>query len=172
MRLLPYAILISLIVVPVSAQLGDVDNIEQSESPRGLFFSFHNKSPFASTKIGVRNGPLALFGGLDLIRIGLTMDDDYTSYATDYVTGRTYKDYESEDHVEFTGVFFIPHAGLKYFLRESPLSLYVTGDIFFILPSIKGASEGREVEYNPDGSVYWIDDWDYSLETDEEEMIE
>ncbi len=39
------------------------------------------------------------------------------------------------------------------------------------IPSVDGRSEGKETEYNPDGSIDWIDEWDNKLTKDDKKMI-
>jgi len=170
MRQVILAILIGMLAVPVCAQY-DLSEPAQIPKPSGLFFSFASGSPLYSTKIGLRMGPLAPYGAFDIINLSFSVDDESTSYVTDQYNYR-YKDYEYEDHIEASGTLIIPRAGAKLFLGQFPLNLYATGDVFYILPSVKMESKGKDVEYNPDGSIYYYDEWEYSLETDEEEMIE
>jgi len=139
----------------------------------GVWFSFKTGFPLTGSSVGLKMGSLAPYGGIDAFRINMEVKDEYTSWDTDYWgNGNLYKKYERTSTFSASVILFAPHAGLRFYLKQSTLKLYVKGDIMLFIPSVDGKDKGERIWYNPDGSIEDIDKWDDSLDNEDIESIE
>ena len=159
-KILTSAILIGL-MVPVSLP-----------AQRGLTVSFKSRWPVNGTSIGLKLGPLAAYGGVDLVRLAFQSDYESTYYHRDWETDRLYRSSEYESEYDIKARLAIPQAGLKFYAVQSSLKAYLFGEVFLILPSVEGKDKGKDVNYNPDGTIAWIDEWDDTLDKKEVKQIE
>jgi hypothetical protein len=143
----------------------------------GLFFSFKSGNPISGSMAGLKLGPLAPFGGLDIVRLAGKFDSDYTSWNAEflgynwetdqYEYGDLYKDYEYSSQFEGSALLFMPHAGVRVYLNK----FYLMGDLMMVLPSVDGRSKGERIWYDESGYPYDIDRWDDKLKEKEKEDI-
>ncbi|MBA7642543.1 MAG: hypothetical protein GH143_08970 [Calditrichaeota bacterium] len=147
---------------------------------RGLTVSFKSRWPVNGTSIGLKLGPLAAYGGVDLVRLAGNFESTSTTYDREW-----YYDYETEQS-EYSDLFLrhqstssfkgaalliIPHVGVKFYLMQSALNAYLFGNGRLIIPSVEGRSQGWWKDYDPDGNVMDQDSWDdYLTETDRKKI--
>jgi len=142
----------------------------------GIWFSFKTGFPIAGSSIGLKLGPLAPYGGIDIVRISGSFEDSGDSWARDYdwyndTYGPWYKESEYSSTFEGSATLFMPNVGLRFYLKQQTLKLYVKGDLTLIIPSVNGRDKGNEIDYNSDGSIDWIDSWDNSLSDSDKKDI-
>lgn len=168
-RTILVAILISMIV-PITLQA----------QKSGLTVSFKSYGPINGTSVGLKLGPLAVFGGLDIARISAEFessstryrkDEYYDSQTGDYSYSPLYKYYESSSSFMGNALLAIPHVGGKLFLSQSPLIFYIFGAGRMVIPSVEGISEGEWTRYDMDGRVTDSDYWSEELEEPDKEQI-
>jgi len=139
----------------------------------GLWFSFKTGFPLTGSSVGLKMGPFAPYGGIDMFQLGLEVKDDYTEWDNDYWgDGGLYKRYERTSKYDASAILFAPHVGLRFYLKQSTLKLYVKGDIMLFIPSVDGNDKGERIWYNPDGSIDNIDKWDDSMDKEDRKSIE
>ncbi len=81
-----------------------------------------------------------------------------------------YKDYERESTLSGSATLFAPHAGLRFYLKQNPLKLYVKANLL-LLPSINGESKYERTWYDQDGNVTYHDrDKDEMSDSDKEDI--
>ena len=124
-KILTSAILIGL-MVPVSLP-----------AQRGLTVSFKSRWPVNGTSIGLKLGPLAAYGGVDLVRLAYQSDYESTYYDRDWETDRLYRSSESESEYDIKARLAVPHAGLKFYDVQSSLKAYLLGEVLHIQTIIK-----------------------------------
>ncbi len=168
-RTILVAILISMIV-PITLQA----------QKSGLTVSFKSHGPINGTSVGIKLGPLAVFGGLDIARISAEFESSSTSYHTDwyydsqtgdYVRSPIYKYYESSSSFMGSALLAIPHVGGKLFLSQSPLISYIFGAGRMVIPSVEGSVEEERRWYDVDGDLIDSDDFTEELEESDKEQI-
>lgn len=143
----------------------------------GLFISFKSGTPISGSMVGLKLGPLAPFGGLDIVRLSGKFEDELTTWDAEYLGwnyqtdqpeyGPLYMDYERSSTFEGSALLLMPHAGARFYLNK----FYVMGDLMLVLPSVKGKSKGERIYYDSDGLPYDIDRWDDELEDEDREDI-
>ena len=133
----------------------------------GITASFKTGFPISGTSIGLKLGPLNPYGGLNIAKISGSFESSRTYWYTDWDTEQLYKESEYSSSFEGSAILFIPHVGIKMNLWKT----YILSELMFCIPSIDGRSEGKEIEYNPDGSIDWSDEWDNELSKDNKKKI-
>jgi len=124
----------------------------------GLTVSFRGGQPANGTNIGFKIGPFQPYIGADFYIFGINVDED--DYDTDWDSGNMYHSWEYRDHTEVQTELFLPHIGLRFYLMQSDIKVYLLAEGGPGFPKIYIDSHGYEKEYNPDGSTYWEDEWD------------
>lgn len=134
----------------------------------GLWFSFKTGYPLAGSSVGLKLGPLAPYGGIDIFHFGFNLQSDYTSWDSGWFyndnthqweLSELYKDHERESSLEGSATLFAPHAGARFYLKQNPLKLYLKADLMLLLPSIDGINKGERTWYNPDGTIDYHERW-------------
>ncbi|MFH1250900.1 MAG: hypothetical protein V1715_07370 [bacterium] len=133
----------------------------------GITASFKTGFPLSGTSIGLKLGPLNPYCGLDIARISGNYESSRTYWDTDWYTDVFYKESEYSSSFEGSAMLFIPHVGLKMNFWKA----YILGELMLCMPAIEGRSKGKDIEYDPDGSIDWIDEWDDKLSKDDKKMI-
>ena len=142
----------------------------------GLFMSFKSGNPISGSMVGLKLGPLAPFGGVDIVRLAGKFDDEYASWDTEvwynwetgeYVYGDMYLEYERTSKFEGSALLIMPHAGARFYLNK----LYLMGDLMLVLPSVEGRSKGEWIWYDQSGYPEDVDRWDDKLNEKEKEDI-
>ncbi|MFB0516732.1 MAG: hypothetical protein ACETWG_09035 [Candidatus Neomarinimicrobiota bacterium] len=137
----------------------------------GVFASFKSGSPSTGTSIGMKFGPLAALGGLDILTISASFDEESTAYERDWQTDRLYKYREYSESFEGSAQLIMPHIGARLYLKNLPSSLYLLAEAQMTIPSIKGKSKGERTYYSPDGSISDFDGWEEELSKEDQERI-
>ncbi len=128
----------------------------------GLWFSFKTGYPLAGSSVGLKLGPLAPYGGIDIFHFGFKLEDEYTSWDRDWIwnpgnydyeLSELYIDYEREMTMEGSATLFAPHMGLRFYLKQNPLKLYAKADLMLLIPSIDGESTSEETWWNYDNTI-------------------
>ncbi len=145
-----------------------------SYAQNGLFFSFKSGFPLSGTVVGIKLGPLAPFGGLDIARISGSFEEKNTYWRADgeYVDGRykygdLYVDLTSESTFDGSALLIVPHAGARFYLSQ----FYLLGDVLIVLPSVDGRDRGTRIYYNSAGNVVNRDEWDDKLQKEDKKRI-
>lgn len=145
-----------------------------------LTVSFKSYGPINGTSVGLKLGSLAVFGGLDIVRItaefessSTTYDTDwyYDYYTEDYVYSSLYKKYESSSSFEGNALLAIPNVGRKLYLSQLPMIFYIFGTGRMVIPSVDGRSEEEWKHYDMDGSIIDSEYWEKELEESDKEQI-
>ncbi|NOZ74305.1 MAG: hypothetical protein GXO90_02865 [FCB group bacterium] len=128
----------------------------------GLWFSFKTGFPIAGSSVGIKLGPLAPYGGLDIVYIGASMDYNSTSWERDYdydwqtgtyIYGDWYKSSERSNTFEGHATLYMPHGGLRFYLAQQTLKLYLKGDLTLVFPSVDGTGNYESIYYDQDGNI-------------------
>lgn len=138
----------------------------------GLFTSFKLGIPFSSTSIGLQIGSLAVYGGVGIIRISADYDYESTSYEAEWDSGYLYKYRERTENLKGSAQLIMPHIGVRLNMGGEAVKLYLNGNIQITIPSVEGRSEYRSVYYNPDGTIWDIDEDEYELSEEDQEKVQ
>lgn len=152
-------------VVLFASLLGVFPNLTYAQN--GLFFSFKSGFPLSGTVVGLKLGPLAPFGGLDIARVNGSFEEKFTSWRLDsewvgdhYEYGDLYMDYTRESTFDGSLLLIVPHAGARFYLSK----FYLIGDMMIVLPLVEGRDKGTRIYYDSDGNIDDFDEWDDNLE--------
>ncbi len=150
------------------------------QAQNGLIVSFKSRWPVNGTSIGLKLGPLAVYGGLDMLKLAADGEQQSTDYGREwyydditgeYTEGNLYKQSESSSVYEGEALLALPHAGVKLYLVNAPLRAYLLGSAFLVVPSVSGRGEGSYTGYSPDGAIEYRDSWKEELEQSDLEQI-
>ncbi|UCH62787.1 MAG: hypothetical protein JSU77_13540 [Fidelibacterota bacterium] len=167
-KILTSAILIGLIV-PVSLL-----------AQRGLTVSFKSRWPVNGTSIGLKLGPVTVYGGLDMLKLSADGESQSTSYGrqwyydentSEYKQSDLYKQSESTSEYEGKALLALPHLGFKLYLVNIPLRAYLLGSAFLVVPSVSGRIETSYIDYHRDGTIQDQDSWKAELDESDREQI-
>ncbi len=137
----------------------------------GLFASFRLGAPFSGTSVGLRLGPLAAYGGLDIITFSASFDDESTTYEKDWNTGNLYKYRDRTESLDGSARLIMPQVGARLHLAGQTVNLYLHGNAQLTIPSVEGHGSYKSIRYNPDGSIAYTDEDDYELTDEDKERI-
>ena len=121
---------------------------------------------------GMVQGQIVLYGGLDILAIGVDVESSDTDWERDYYTGDLYRYHEGEYDVSGSAKLIIPRLGGKYAFSTGTMRPYVFGDLFKSFAFVD--VEGKEIDryYDRDGNLTNIHEDDIALDKDDEELIE
>ena len=133
--------------------LGMLMLLGQVKAQSGLFVSFQSRFPIPGTSAGLRTGPLAVFGGLDIFRISANYDYESTTYQYDFANSLLYKYRETTTSFKGSAQLVIPRVGARFYLGSAATRFYLLGDIMLIIPAVEARAAEKTVYYNPNGTL-------------------